>query len=175
MHATCPQNMPPLPRNAECGPPLAMSHAFTGTYYPSESEQAAIRQLRRDSFAAELKQVDALLEARGDGLCQKPERLKLMVGNAETAGVIREYLAERGHGSVDVEVASPIDAYGGPNVNYYKTKEADYWTQHEADAKAAAWDAQQPRHSSRFTKSQPSTKARKAARKRAKAGRKANR
>lgn len=42
-------------------------------------------------------------------------------------------------------------------------------------AKEAAWRAQQPRHRSEFTKSQPSAKARKAARKRAKAGRKASR
>jgi hypothetical protein len=48
---------------------------------------------------------------------------------------------------------------------------ADY----QAMTKEEAWRAQQPRHRSPFTKSQPSAKARKAARKRAKAGRKATR
>jgi hypothetical protein len=42
-------------------------------------------------------------------------------------------------------------------------------------AKEAAWRAQQPRHQSQFTKSQPSAAARKKARRRAKAGRKASR
>lgn len=50
------------------------------------------------------------------------------------------------------------------------------WTPTRAEAKAAAYRAQQPRHLAEYTKSaQPSTKARKAARRRAKAGRKASR
>lgn len=174
MHATCPKDMPPLPRNSECGPPLAMSHSWTGTYYPSPSELAAIEQLKKEAFAAELRQVDALLEARGQSLRQAPERLKLMVGDAETAAVIRQYLAERGHGSIDVEVAGAIDCYGGPNPEYYKAS-PEPWTKAMTYGKKMAWESQQPRHSSQFTKSQLSTKAKKAARKRAKAGRKSAR
>ncbi|MGI4867086.1 MAG: hypothetical protein ACRYFZ_24425 [Janthinobacterium lividum] len=49
---------------------------------------------------------------------------------------------------------------------------ASYWYE---SGKGAAWRAQQPRHRSLFTKSQPSAKARKLARRRAKAGRKASR
>lgn len=45
----------------------------------------------------------------------------------------------------------------------------------DAEAKAAEYRAMQPRHCSVYTKPQPSAKARKAARKRAKAGRKASR
>jgi hypothetical protein len=163
-HTTCSNDIPPL-RNTECGP-VALSHSFEGTYYPSPAELTALEQLRLDSMRQLFDQVDKALESIVH--FEAPEKLRLMVGNEEDAQGIREYLAKRGHSTIEVKVAGPL-----PEHFTYKAPEvtACSWT----TSKEAAWDAQQPRHRSPFTKSQSSPKTRKAARRRAKAGRKATR
>jgi hypothetical protein len=159
MHSTCSNDMPPLPLGVGCGP--ALSHSFEGTYYPSPSAAAALEQLANDPYRAELEQVDAALAARP----AEGQQMRLMVGSAGLAAAVVRHLALLTVHDVEVQVAGqPAPAY-----------KPEYWTPAMAEAKAAAWDAQQPRHSSAFTKSQPSPKARKAARRRARAGRKASR
>jgi hypothetical protein len=158
MHSTCSNDMPPLPL-AVCG--AGLSHSFEGTYYPSPSIAAALEQLANDPYQAELAQVDAVLAARPpDG-----QQVRLMVGSSGLAAAVVRHLALLNVHDVDVQVAGePAPAY-----------KPEYWTPAMAEAKEAAWDYQQPRHRSPFTKSQASPKARKAARRRARAGRKASR
>jgi hypothetical protein len=159
MHATCFNDIPPLPVGAGCGP--ALSQSFEATYYPSASERTALEQLAAEPYKGELEQVDLALAARTD----KMQRMCLIVGNQGLAAAVVRHLAMLEVNDVNVQVAGqPAPAY-----------KPEYWTPAMAEAKTVAWDAQQPRHSSAYTKPQTSTKARKAARKRAKAGRKAAR
>jgi hypothetical protein len=164
MHSTCLDNLPKLSDYVECKEPFATSHTFEGTFYPDADALAFFDRVKRESDRQLFDQVDKALESITD--FESPEKLRLMVGNEEDAQAIREYLVEHGHSTIEVKVAAPLST--SQRGNYQ-------WTPAMSDAKAAAWDAQQPRHSSAFTKSQSSPKARKAARRRAKAGRKAAR
>jgi hypothetical protein len=162
MHISCSNDMPDLPHISECGAPIGLSYTISGTYYPSAGELAFLEQLQADSVAAELKQVDNLLAAR----MEPHQPMVLMVGEASMAQRIARHLSMCDVTDVEVQVA----AQPGP------VYQPEYWTPAMAEAKAAYWDAQQPRHRSTYTHTTPpTTKARKAARRRARAGRKANR
>jgi hypothetical protein len=96
-------------------------------------------------------------------LLEEDGRLRLVVGNETLASVVRGLLAARGRTDVDVEVAvpAPADKVGRRTAQMAAAKEAVGRQLH----RKYRGPAQTP----------PTTKARKAARKRAKAGRKASR
>jgi hypothetical protein len=112
-------------------------------------------------------QVDAylqdLLANIAPDLLEEDGRLRLVVANETLAGVVRGLLTERGHTTVDVEVAAPAATY-----------QPERWTPEMAAAKEAI-GRQIHRQYRGPAHTPPTTKARKAARKRAKAGRKASR
>ena len=114
-------------------------------------------------------QVDAyltdLLASITPDLLEADGRLRLMVGNELLAGVIRGLLAARGRTDVDVEVAAPVVM---PTPAYPPER----WTPEMAAAKEAYG---RQLHQRGAAHTPPTTKARKAARKRARAGRKASR
>ena len=143
MHATCSNDIPPMAPHA-CDPetsPLVQLGSKVDNYL-----QEMLSNITPD-----------MLEENG--------RLRLVVGNATLAGVVRGLLKARGHNHVDVVVATPATLAG----------KSGAWTPTMASSIKASLATQQPRHSGRLTKTQPSTKARKAARKQSKAGRKAAR
>lgn len=167
-------NTMPLPRtepNGECGEPLAMSHTIDGYHTATPGEMAFMNKLVEDSEAMLKKQVEEyvveLLASVTSETLERNGRFQLVVANETMAGIVHSLLAERGHDNIDVVVAAALPTA--------KTREEDYWTPKMMAGKEAAYRAQQPRHSSTYTKAQPTAKARKAARKRAKAGRRASR
>lgn len=163
MHTSCSNSMPALPRNTECGAPIGHTTTISGTYYPTAGELAFLEQIRTDAFAAELAQVDALLADRPE----PHQPMRLVVAGRSMAERITCHLAELEVIDVEVQPAPPLPS--SQRGNYQ-------WTPAMAEAKAAAWDTQQPRHGSSYTHTTPpTTKARKAARRRARAGRKASR
>lgn len=91
-------------------------------------------------------------------------RLRLVVANETLASVVRGLLEARGHTHVDVEVAAPVAKATYPAPPIPKQKEL------------VPFPAPSGRYARMFTQQQPpTTKARKAARKRARAGCKASR
>jgi hypothetical protein len=92
-------------------------------------------------------------------------RLRLVVANETLARVVRGLLDARGRTDIDVEVAAPVPA---------ATYAPERWTPEMARAKEA-YGRQVHHHHRGPAHTPPTTKARKAARKRAKAGRKASR
>lgn len=174
MHKSCSDTMPPLNYDYECGQPLAMSHTMQATYKPGPGEVAFLNKIIEESDAKLKADIDAILAQVTPALAETPERLQLAVSTEEMAVTVREHLAERGHGNIDVIVANPLDDIVS------RGNTGNYWTPEMSAAKLAyanAYDAlgQRVRHHSKFTKSQPNAKARKATRKRAKAGRRASR
>jgi hypothetical protein len=161
MHSSCSDKIAALPP-AICGMGVC-SNSFETTYYPSPTELAALEQLANEPYRAELAQVDAALEARAD----KMQRIRLVVGDHYLAAAVTRHLAERKVDEVEVQVASSAK----PTMMQHGIPIA----LDMPDVKKGYWDSIQPRHCSLYTKSQSSPKARKAARKRAKAGRKAAR
>ncbi|MDO7888160.1 hypothetical protein [Hymenobacter cheonanensis] len=111
-------------------------------------------------------QVDAyltdLLATITPDLLEADGRLRLVVGNATLAGVVRGLLGARGITHVDVEVAAPV-----PAVTYWP----EPWTPKMAAAKEA-YGRQLHRAHRGPAHTPPTTKTRKAARRQAKAGRK---
>ena len=171
--------MIPLNHDYDCGEPLAMSHTFTGTYTPKPGEMDMLNKVLEESDAQLKLQVDEyveqLLKQYPPDLLEEDGHMQLVVANETMAGMVRSFLVERGHENIKVVVAAPLsDCVPEPrNVG-------NYWTPAIAEAKAAyaaSHDAlgQRVRHHSQFTKAQPTPKARKAARKRAKAARRASR
>lgn len=165
MHSSCSNDMPPLPEGVGCGPSL--SYSWEGTYNPSPGEAAFLDKVARDYKQQLFDQVDKVIDARTESLAA--EKLRLMVGNEDDAQLIREYLVERGwHNSIEVHVAAK---WFEPENYPAKWPEAPVHVEFSWNDKAEL----RPRHRSPFTKSQPSPKARKASRRRAKDGRKASR
>lgn len=145
MHPTCSNDIPPLAPSA-CG--------------PEHSPLIALGS-KVDSHLQELMATITpdMLEPNG--------RLRLVVANETLASVVRGLLEARGHHHVDVEVAAPV-------VPVAPVYPPERWTPEMAAAKEAAGRRLHRQHRG-SAHTPPTTKARKAARKRAKAGRKASR
>jgi hypothetical protein len=111
--------------------------------------------------------LENLLETITPDMLEEDGRLRLVVANQMLAGVVRDLLAARGHDHVDVEVAAPVAA---PTPVYLPER----WTPEMAAAKEAYGRELHRRHRGP-SHTPPTTKTRKAARKRARAGRKASR
>ena len=120
------------------------------------------KQYQDEQNALAFEQLRALLDQVPAGISEQHE-MKLIVGSEAQAELLRQELTDMGYADFGVEVAASLPV---------ASRE---WTPAMPAGKEAAWHAQQPKHSAQFTKSQPSAKARKAARKRAKAGRRASR
>lgn len=162
MHSSCSNDMPPLPEGVGCAPSL--SYSWEGTYNPSPGEAAFLEKVARDYKQQLFDQVDKVIDARTESMAA--EKLRLMVGKEDDAQLIREYLVERGwHNSIEVQVAGKLPT---------QTYQPERWTPEMAAAKEA-YGRELHRRYRGPAHTAPTTKARKAARRKAKAGRKANR
>jgi hypothetical protein len=135
------------------------------------------KQYLDEQVAFGIEQLQALPSTYAEELDQvlstaTPELLasfstQLVVGSQAQADAYRQLLDAKGLTNIGTLVAAPVPTE--------QRAAPEAWTPVMAEAKAQAWQAQQPRHAAKFTKAQSSMKARKSARRRAKAGRKSSR